>query len=55
VLRRYKHFDWLHERLTAKYGAVIALPPLPEKQVPYRLVAGILFAVVYSKYGELIN
>ena len=33
VLRRYKHFDWLHERLTAKYGAVIALPPLPEKQV----------------------
>lgn len=36
VLRRYKHFDWLHERLTAKYGAVVALPPLPEKQVTGR-------------------
>lgn len=32
VSRRYKHFDWLHEILTAKY-ITIALPPLPEKQV----------------------
>jgi len=33
VSRRYKHFDWLYERLTEKYGAVIAIPPLPDKQV----------------------
>ncbi|GMR48705.1 hypothetical protein PMAYCL1PPCAC_18900 [Pristionchus mayeri] len=35
VSRRYKHFDWLHEILTAKY-ITIALPPLPEKQVSGR-------------------
>ena len=32
VSRRYKHFDWLHERLTKKFGQVIPIPPLPEKQ-----------------------
>jgi len=36
VSRRYKHFDWLHERLTGKFGAIIAIPPLPEKQVTGR-------------------
>jgi len=36
VSRRYKHFDWLYERLTAKYGAVIAIPPLPDKQMTGR-------------------
>jgi len=36
VSRRYKHFDWLHERLSGKFGAVIAIPPLPEKQVTGR-------------------
>jgi len=32
VSRRYKHFDWLHERLTKKFGLLIPIPPLPEKQ-----------------------
>jgi len=36
VARRYKHFDWLHLRLTGKFGAIIAIPPLPEKQVTGR-------------------
>lgn len=36
VARRYKHFDWLHEQLTKKFGTVIAIPPLPEKQVTGR-------------------
>lgn len=36
VSRRYKHFDWLHERLSLKFGSVIAIPPLPEKQVSGR-------------------
>ncbi|KNC52845.1 uncharacterized protein AMSG_08992 [Thecamonas trahens ATCC 50062] len=35
VLRRYKHFDWLHERLEKKYTA-IAIPPLPEKSATGR-------------------
>ena len=30
--RRYKHFDWLHERLNSKYN-FIPLPPLPDKQI----------------------
>eukprot|EP00092_Neocalanus_flemingeri_P075895 GFUD01094088.1.p1 GENE.GFUD01094088.1~~GFUD01094088.1.p1 ORF type:complete len:536 (+),score=138.48 GFUD01094088.1:167-1774(+) len=36
VSRRYKHFDWLHERLVGKFGMIIAIPPLPEKQVTGR-------------------
>jgi len=36
VSRRYKHFDWLYERLTGKFGAIIAIPPLPDKQVTGR-------------------
>ena len=32
VLRRYKHFDWLHEQLTRKYASVCVIPPLPGKQ-----------------------
>uniref|UniRef100_A0A914UNS1 PX domain-containing protein n=1 Tax=Plectus sambesii TaxID=2011161 RepID=A0A914UNS1_9BILA len=35
VSRRYKHFDWLHERLTEKY-ILTPIPPLPEKQVSGR-------------------
>ncbi|PIO64857.1 PX domain protein [Teladorsagia circumcincta] len=35
VSRRYKHFDWLHDQLSAKY-IMIAIPPLPEKQVSGR-------------------
>ncbi|VEN46084.1 unnamed protein product [Callosobruchus maculatus] len=35
VSRRYKHFDWLHDRLMAKFN-VIAIPPLPDKQVSGR-------------------
>lgn len=30
VSRRYKHFDWLHERLEAKFTC-IPIPPLPDK------------------------
>lgn len=36
VLRRYKHFDWLHEQLTRKYAAVAIIPPLPGKQASGR-------------------
>ena len=32
VSRRYKHFDWLHDRLVEKF-TVIAVPPLPDKQI----------------------
>lgn len=35
VSRRYKHFDWLHERLTEKY-CLIPIPPLPDKQISGR-------------------
>jgi hypothetical protein len=32
VSRRYKHFDWLHERLVEKF-TLIPVPPLPDKQI----------------------
>ncbi|KAJ8945502.1 hypothetical protein NQ318_017945 [Aromia moschata] len=35
VSRRYKHFDWLHSRLTTKFN-IVAIPPLPDKQVSGR-------------------
>merc|ERR1719474_2345816 len=35
VSRRYKHFDWLHERLVKKFN-FIPLPPLPDKQIQGR-------------------
>lgn len=35
VSRRYKHFDWLHERLEEKFS-VIPIPPLPDKQISGR-------------------
>lgn len=35
VSRRYKHFDWLHNRLTEKYN-LLAVPPLPDKQISGR-------------------
>lgn len=35
VSRRYKHFDWLHERLTEKFS-LVAVPPLPDKQISGR-------------------
>jgi len=35
VSRRYKHFDWLHERLVEKY-TFIPIPPLPDKQIQGR-------------------
>ncbi|XP_053984100.1 sorting nexin-9 [Hylaeus anthracinus] len=35
VSRRYKHFDWLHERLEEKY-CFIPIPPLPDKQIAGR-------------------
>lgn len=39
--RRYKHFDWLHERLEAKFS-LIPVPPLPEKQVTGRYDEGFI-------------
>jgi sorting nexin-9/18/33 len=38
VSRRYKHYDWLHQRLVEKF-TVTAVPPLPDKQY-------------YGRYGE---
>lgn len=35
VSRRYKHFDWLHERLSEKFS-LLAVPPLPDKQISGR-------------------
>lgn len=35
VSRRYKHFDWLHERLQEKFS-LIPVPPLPDKQIAGR-------------------
>eukprot|EP00096_Caligus_rogercresseyi_P010112 TRINITY_DN3576_c0_g1_i2.p1 TRINITY_DN3576_c0_g1~~TRINITY_DN3576_c0_g1_i2.p1 ORF type:complete len:600 (+),score=129.55 TRINITY_DN3576_c0_g1_i2:661-2460(+) len=35
VSRRYKRFDWLHERLSEKF-AIIPIPPLPDKQIQGR-------------------
>ncbi|GFN87287.1 sorting nexin [Plakobranchus ocellatus] len=35
VSRRYKHFDWLHERLEVKF-VCIPIPPLPDKAVTGR-------------------
>lgn len=37
VERRYKHFDWLHERLEEKFS-LIPIPPLPDKQISGKLV-----------------
>lgn len=31
VSRRYKHYDWLHERMIEKF-TLNAVPPLPDKQ-----------------------
>lgn len=38
VSRRYKHYDWLHDRLEEKFTA-LSVPPLPDKQY-------------YGRYGE---
>lgn len=35
VSRRYKHFDWLHERLMDKF-CLVPIPPLPDKQISGR-------------------
>uniref|UniRef100_A0AAR2J053 Sorting nexin n=1 Tax=Pygocentrus nattereri TaxID=42514 RepID=A0AAR2J053_PYGNA len=36
VNHRYKHFDWLYERLLEKFGSAIPIPSLPDKQVTGR-------------------
>ncbi|XP_006882873.1 PREDICTED: sorting nexin-9 [Elephantulus edwardii] len=36
VNHRYKHFDWLYERLLVKFGTAIPIPSLPDKQVTGR-------------------
>ncbi|XP_069577290.1 sorting nexin-9-like isoform X2 [Brachyistius frenatus] len=33
VNHRYKHFDWLYERLLEKFGSLLPIPSLPDKQV----------------------
>ena len=33
VNHRYKHFDWLYERLLEKFGSALPIPSLPDKQV----------------------
>eukprot|EP00731_Ephydatia_muelleri_P012528 Em0006g1422a len=38
VSRRYKHYDWFHERLMSKF-TLNSIPPLPDKQF-------------YGRYGE---
>jgi sorting nexin-9/18/33 len=38
VHRRYKHYDWLHDRLVEKF-TTMCVPPLPDKQY-------------YGRYGE---
>jgi len=37
VSRRYKHFDWLHERLVEKF-AFVPVPPLPDKQIQGKIM-----------------
>ena len=46
VSRRYKHFDWLHERLVEKY-TFIPIPPLPDKQIQGKLKI-LLFYNLYT-------
>lgn len=36
VNHRYKHFDWLYERLLEKFGCAVPIPCLPDKQVTGR-------------------
>ncbi|XP_029930435.1 sorting nexin-9-like isoform X2 [Myripristis murdjan] len=36
VNHRYKHFDWLYERLLEKFGSATPIPCLPDKQVTGR-------------------
>ncbi|XP_068433376.1 sorting nexin-9b isoform X2 [Clinocottus analis] len=36
VNHRYKHFDWLYERLLDKFGSAFPIPSLPDKQVTGR-------------------
>ena len=35
VTRRYKHYDWLHDRLAEKFP-MLSVPPLPDKQYDRR-------------------
>ena len=42
VSRRYKHFDWLHERLVEKF-CIIPIPPLPDKQISGLLMKNFFF------------
>lgn len=33
VNHRYKQFDWLYERLLDKFGSILLIPSLPDKQM----------------------
>lgn len=52
--RRYKHFDWLHERLEAKY-ACVPVPPLPDKQVTGKKFCVVVFGVYIYIYIQLTS
>ena len=50
VSRRYKHFDWLHERLVEKFPC-IPVPPLPDKQIQGEEMTGVYFpaSLIFTK------
>ncbi|MCP9265806.1 Sorting nexin [Dirofilaria immitis] len=53
VSRRYKHFDWLYERMSSKY-ILIPLPPLPEKQVAGRYEEDFIeHRKTFCKFGSI--
>lgn len=49
VERRYKHFDWLHERLEEKFS-LIPIPPLPDKQISGKLVIICMNKLLYLSF-----
>ncbi|XP_020836295.1 sorting nexin-9-like [Phascolarctos cinereus] len=51
VNHRYKHFDWLYERLLVKFGSAIPIPSLPDKQVTGEYIADLSPAII-EQLGE---
>lgn len=53
VSRRYKHFDWLHERLVEKY-TFVPIPALPDKQIQGKETIQIMdFIVTFTIWVNL--
>jgi len=42
VNRRFNQFDWIHQRLVAKYGSIIVIPPLPGRELGGKFEEGLL-------------